>query len=118
MEYDEDAALKLCAIMKETALSACRTEEEKAGIQDMTIAKLEDMGLLCMLGRDYAPTHTFNLMTVNRMKHAKIQCALFKGTEALEESAIAVRNMDCLSRSLRNRAMGLGLFFIAKKAVK
>lgn len=81
MEYDEDAALKLCAIMKETALSACRTEEEKAGIQDMTIAKLEDMGLLCMLGRDYAPTHAFNLMTVNRMKHAKIQCALFKGTE-------------------------------------
>jgi len=81
MEYDEEAALKLCAAMKEIALSACRTEEEKAEIQDMTIAKLEDMGLLCMLGRDYAPTHAFNLMTVNRMKHAKIQCALFKGTE-------------------------------------
>lgn len=67
--------------MKEIALSACRTAEEKAEIKDMTIAKLEDMGLLCMLGREYAPTHAFNLMTVNRMKHAKIQCALFKGTE-------------------------------------
>jgi len=81
MEYDEETALKLCAAMKEIALSACRTEEEKAEVQDMTIAKLEDMGLLCMLGRDYAPTHAFNLMTVNRLKHAKIQCALFKGTE-------------------------------------
>ena len=81
MEFDEDTALKLCASMKEVALSACRTEEEKAEIQDMTIAKLEDMGLLCMLGRDYAPTHAFNLMTINRMKHAKIQCALFKGVD-------------------------------------
>lgn len=80
MEYSEEDAKKLCVSMKEVALSACKTEEEKAGIQDMTIAKLEDMGLLCMRGRDYAPTHAFNLMTINRMKHAKIQCALFKGT--------------------------------------
>jgi len=81
MEYDEATALKLCASMKEVALSACRTEEEEAEIQDMTIAKLEDMGLLCRLGRDYAPTHAFNLMTVNKMRHAKIQCALFKGID-------------------------------------
>lgn len=79
MEYSEETAKKLCVSMKEVALSACKTEEEKAGIPDMTIAKLEDMGLLCMMGRDYAPTHAFNLMTENRMKHAKIQCALFKG---------------------------------------
>ncbi len=81
MEYDEDAAKKLCASMKEVALSACKTEEERAEIQDMTVAKLEDMGLLCMLGRDYAPTHAFNLMTVNKIRHAKIQCALFKGID-------------------------------------
>lgn len=80
MVYDEHSAKKLCTSMKAVAVSACRTEEEKAEIQDMTIEKLEDMGLLCMVGRDYAPTHAFNLMTVNRMKHAKIQCALFKGT--------------------------------------
>ncbi len=79
MEYDEDLAKNLCRSMKEVALSACETEEEKAEIHDMTIEKMEDMGLLRMLGRDYVPTHAFNLMTVNRMKHAKIQCALFKG---------------------------------------
>lgn len=81
MEYCEDQALKLCEAMKEIALSACKTQEEKADIQDMTIAKLEDMGLLCTVGRDYAPTHAFNLMTENRVKYAKIQCALFKGIE-------------------------------------
>ncbi len=81
MEYDEEKALKLCAMMKEIAVSSCKTEDEKADIHDMTIPKLEDIGLLCRVGRDYTPTHAFNLMTENRMKHAKIQCALFKGTE-------------------------------------
>lgn len=81
MEYDEEKALNLCEAMREVALTGCKTEDEKADIQNMTIAKLEDMGLLCMIGRDYAPTHAFNLMTDNKMKYAKIQCALFKGTE-------------------------------------
>lgn len=81
MEYDEEKALKLCKTMKEIAVSSCKTEDEKVDIHDMTIPKLEDIGLLCRIGRDYTPTHAFNLMTENRMKHAKIQCALFKGTD-------------------------------------
>ncbi len=81
MAYEEAKALELCGIMKEIALSSCKTEDEKEDIQNMTVAKLEDMGLLCMAGRDYAPTHAFNLMTDNNVKYAKIQCALFKGTE-------------------------------------
>lgn len=79
--YEEEKALGLCAAMKETALASCKTEDEKADVQDMTIAKLEDMGLLCRAGRGYAPTHAFHLMTDNKVKYAKIQCALFKGTE-------------------------------------
>lgn len=78
MKYDEEKAGNLCASMKEVALLSRKTEDEKAEIQDMTIAKLEDMGLLCMVGRDYAPTHGFNLMTDNTFKYSKIQCALFK----------------------------------------
>lgn len=81
MEYEEEQALNLCAAMKEVALTSCKTEDEKADVPDMTIAKLEDMGLLCMVGRDYAPTHGFRLMTDNQIKFAKIQCALFKGME-------------------------------------
>lgn len=81
MEYEEEKAGKLCAVMKEFALEACRTEEEKSAVHDMTIEKLEDMGLLHKVGRDYVPTHAFALMTDNRVKYAKIQCALFKGTD-------------------------------------
>lgn len=79
MEYDEEKTLKLCETMKEIAISSCKTEDEKADIHDMTIPKLEDIGLLCRIGRGYMPTHAFNLMTENRMRHAKIQCDLFKG---------------------------------------
>lgn len=86
MEYDEAAAIKLCESMKEVALSACRTKEEKAEIQDMTIEKMEDMGLLCMLGRNYAPTH----------------------------AKTPVRNMDYPIRLSRNGVMDFGLFFIEK----
>ena len=67
--------------MKRIALEACKTEDEKAEVKDLTIEKLEDMGLLCKVGQDYAPTHAFHLMTDNKVKYAKVQCALFKGTE-------------------------------------
>ncbi len=53
MAYDEGLAKKLCESMKAVAVSACKTEEEKAEIQDMTIEKLEDMGLLKNLEMDF-----------------------------------------------------------------
>lgn len=78
-EYDENKALELCKIMKKIAIDACETEEEKIAIKDMTLAKLHDFGVLCMVGRNPYPTHAFNLLTDNTNKAAKIQCALFKG---------------------------------------
>lgn len=81
MEYDKEKARKLCAVIKEIALESCKTEEGKAEVHDMTIEKLEDMGLLHKVGWDYVPTHAFALMTDNKIKYAKIQCALFKGTD-------------------------------------
>ena len=66
---------------KEIALSNCETEDEKLAVKDMTIGKLEDMGILCRSGRDLAPTHAFSLMTDNHSRFAKIQCALFKGND-------------------------------------
>lgn len=65
--------------MKQTAINACKTEEEKTSIKEMTIEKLEDFGLLCKVGRNRYPTHAFDLLTENHNKAAKIQCALFKG---------------------------------------
>ena len=61
-------------------IDACETEEEKAAVKDMTIEKLEDLGVLCRVGRKLYPTHAFDLLTDNRNKAAKVQCALFKGT--------------------------------------
>lgn len=50
-------------------------------INKMTIEKLEDLGLLCRIGKELQPTHAFRLMTKNKIRYAQIQCALFKGTE-------------------------------------
>lgn len=78
-EYDQKKSLDLCAYMKQTAMNACKTGEERDSIKDMTLEKLEDFGLLCKVGRDRQPTHAFDLLTDNHNKAAKIQCALFKG---------------------------------------
>ena len=78
-EYDKKKALKLCKTMKKIAIDACETDEEKLAIKEMTLAKLHDFGILCMVGRNLYPTHAFNLLTDNTNKAAKIQCALFKG---------------------------------------
>jgi predicted HTH transcriptional regulator len=81
LDYDEKKALELCRVVKEIALSNCETEDEKLAVKDMTIGKLEDMGVLCRSGRDLAPTHAFSLLTDNHSRFAKIQCALFKGND-------------------------------------
>ena len=41
-EYDEKEALHLCKEMKRIALEACKSEDEKAEVKDMTLEKLED----------------------------------------------------------------------------
>lgn len=45
----------------------------------MTLEKLHDFGVLCRVGRNPYPTHSFDLLTDNTNKSAKVQCALFKG---------------------------------------
>lgn len=79
-EFDEQRALELCKKMKQVAITSCKTEEQKNYVKDMTLEKMEDFGLLCKVGRHFYPTHAFDLMTDNKNKAAKIQCALFKGT--------------------------------------
>ena len=79
-EYDESKALDLCRTMKKIAMEACNTEEEKLAVKDMTLEKLQDFGILRMVGRKPYPAHSFNLLTDNTNKAAKVQCALFKGT--------------------------------------
>jgi len=77
--YDEQKALALCDEMKRIALESSETDEQKAQIKDMTIEKLADFGVLYKEGRNFYPTHAFGLMTDNKNRFAKVQCALFKG---------------------------------------
>ncbi len=81
LEYDEKRTIEFCKKAKEIAISNCDNEEDKIAIKDMTIEKLEDIGVLCRNGKELAPTHAYSLMTENRSRYAKIQCALFKGTD-------------------------------------
>lgn len=78
-EYDEALALNLCKEMQRIALKSCKSDDERANVKEMTIEKLEDFGLLLRAGKQFSITHAFDLMTENRNKYAKIQCALFKG---------------------------------------
>ncbi len=79
-EYDEEKALELCKKMTEIAMDSCETEEERLAVKELTLEKLHDFGVLCRVGRNPYPTHAFDLLTDNKNKAAKIQCALFKGT--------------------------------------
>lgn len=79
VNYNKEKAIELCQIMKKKAIDSCKTQEEALEIKDMTLEKLEDFGLLCKAGRNFYPTHAFELLTDNKNKYAKIQCALFKG---------------------------------------
>lgn len=97
MEYSEQEAKELCKAMEkvvydvqttyvtkaiqETLLVSEKNTEKTEIINKMTIEKLEDLGLLCRIGKELQPTHAFRLMTKNKIRYAKIQCALFKGTE-------------------------------------
>ena len=78
-KYDEKKAIDLCKKMKQIAIDSCETEEEKLAVKDMTLEKLHDFGVLCRVGRNPYPTHAFDLLTDNRNKSSKVQCALFKG---------------------------------------
>ncbi|MFI3202201.1 MAG: ATP-binding protein [Eubacteriales bacterium] len=78
-KFNEEKALELCNKMKEIAVASRVSDEEKTSVKNITLDKLEDLGLLCKVGKDWYPTHAFILMTDNKIKFAKIQCALFKG---------------------------------------
>ena len=78
-KYDEQKALELCHNMKKIAMSACHTKDEMLAVKDMTIEKLEDFGVLCKVGGKLSPANAFGLLTENKNRFARIQCALFKG---------------------------------------
>ena len=62
-EYDEKKAQALCDTMYRIAVSNCADKDHADEVERMTVEKLEDMGILRKVGRDYTPTHAFRLLT-------------------------------------------------------
>lgn len=80
-KYDAEAAETLCAAIKNHMVEAARTNSEKEKIKDVTVQNLVNWGVLKNVDGTLAPTNAFVLLTNNTFPFAKIQCALFKGTE-------------------------------------
>ena len=76
--YSEEKALALCKKMKQIALNAF-TDDETNSVKELSIEKLVDFGILSKINNHFYPTYSFNLLTDNTIRYAKIQCALFKG---------------------------------------
>ena len=81
VDYSEEATTALMENMYQSALNACKTEDERSHVYPLSKQKLEDFGVLCKEGKNYKPTHAFTLLTNPLDRNIKIQCALFKGTE-------------------------------------
>lgn len=62
-------------------VEAARMESEKEKVKDVTVQNLVNWGVLKNMDGTLFPTNAFVLLTNNTFSFAKIQCALFKGTE-------------------------------------
>lgn len=80
-KYDADKAELLCAAVKKYMVEAARTKSEKEKVKDVTVQNLINWGVVKNVDGTLFPTNAFVLLTDNAFPFAKIQCALFKGTE-------------------------------------
>ena len=80
-KYDAHQAEGLCTAIKSYMVEAARTKSEKEKVRDVTVQNLVNWGVLKNIDGTLVPTNAFVLLTNNTFPFAKIQCALFKGTE-------------------------------------
>lgn len=80
-KYDPLLAERLCAAIKSYMVEAAKTKSEKEKVKDVTVQNLINWGIVKNLDGILVPTNAFVLLTNNTFPFAKIQCALFKGTE-------------------------------------
>ncbi len=80
-KYDAEKAEKLCVAIKRYMVEAVKIKSEKEKVKDVTIQNLINWGIIKNVDGTMVPTNAFVLLTDNTFPFAKIQCALFKGTE-------------------------------------
>lgn len=79
--YDESLAEDLCKAIKNHMVEAVGTSSEKEKVKEVTVQNLINWGVIKKMEGMLFPTNAFVLLTNNSFPFAKIQCALFKGTE-------------------------------------
>lgn len=80
-KYDALLAVGLCAAIKSYMVETAKTKNEKEKVKDVTVQNLINWGIVKNMDGILVPTNAFVLLTNNTFPFAKIQCALFKGTE-------------------------------------
>lgn len=80
-KYDAEKAEKLCVAIKRYMVEAVKTKSEKEKVKDVTVQNLINWGIIKNVDGTLVPTNAFVLLADNTFPFAKIQCALFKGTE-------------------------------------
>lgn len=80
-KFDINQAQELCSAIKKYMVEAAKTKSEKDKVKDVTLQNLINWGVVKNLDGNLVPTNAFVLLTNNTFPFAKIQCALFKGTE-------------------------------------
>lgn len=80
-KYDAGRADELCMEIKTYMMEAARTKSEKDKVKDVTVQNLINWGIIKNMEGTLVPTNAFVLLTNNIFPFARIQCALFKGTE-------------------------------------
>lgn len=80
-KYDAGKAEQLCAAIKRYMVEAATTKSEKEKVRDITVQNLINWGVVKNMDGALLPTNAFVLLTDHVFPFAKIQCALFKGTE-------------------------------------
>ncbi len=80
-KYDANKAEELCTAIKRYMVEAAKTKSEKEKVKDVTVQNLINWGVVKNMDGTLVPTNAFVLLTNNIFPFAKIQCALFKGTE-------------------------------------
>ncbi|MCI9173781.1 MAG: ATP-binding protein [Lachnospiraceae bacterium] len=78
-DYDDTAALNLCKDIRKYIAESQEIPIKK--VREISVANLENWGILKKNGNAYVPTNAFLLLTSHTFRFAKIQCALFKGKD-------------------------------------
>lgn len=80
-KYDAASTKKLCDAIKNYMIEAAGTSSEKEKVKDVTVQNLINWGVIRLIDGALFPTNAYMLLTDNIFPFAKIQCALFKGTD-------------------------------------